>query len=222
LALRQRRSQIDRADGLLREEQLKEEEKFEMKKFKLSMIIIATLVAVLLPTQFAFAAKTADVTINITAQKIAIELYDQGVGTGPTAWSIVGLTQDDYSKSKAPTTPTVAQPTAPTDNATCTWDVKNAGSGNILVKIAGKNLTTDATAWTLAAATGVNQYQLWWATSSGGWQALTADGVQSTLIGHLTASTKQPFGLSLKAPTDFDASSVTAQTVVTLTGMREA
>lgn len=191
-----------------------------MKKIRLAIVIIATLVAVLVPTQFAFAAKTADVTVNVTAQKLSISLKDHDGSTAGGKF-VMTVSNLDYALSKDAGVAAVISSSAPTVPSTGTgWKVKNDSATAIDLSIAAKDLDQ----WQIQAqplTTVNNKYALWWGLLGGSFTNF-ADTDPVTFQSNLAATTASTeFWLLLQAPYDWDTDpAATDQSIVTFTAVK--
>lgn len=166
-----------------------------MKKFRLIGIVVATLLAVLIPAQAVMAASSVNVTIQATPGKVSITV-------DPTTYNFgtVSISETWYS---APT-PTQTE-TMPLTDAASAFTV--TCNGNISVKVRANmgNLTyTGEPTWTSSAAAGEGAFAMWVAASGAeSWSGPINSTTQ--FIASLAPAANKKFALKFSTPTD-DAS----------------
>ncbi|MEW6143346.1 MAG: hypothetical protein AB1597_09400 [Chloroflexota bacterium] len=162
-------------------------------------IIVASLVAVLVPSQAVMAAKTATVTINVTVGRLAITVDN----TTFSAWTLVAQDEIRYVTGAG-----ANSLTAPASFATgltdgdCYWTLTNAGAVACDIDGTMTNLT-GGTQWTIdASAVGTDQYMLGFAASgASSWTYLSTSNT-ANLVANLATSGTKKFTMQFKAPSE--------------------
>lgn len=189
-----------------------------MKKLKLSLIIVLTLAAVLVPTQALFAATTAQVTVNVTPQRVSITIYDHTGAGAFQKWTVNPIYNLEYALSTDNGTAMSGQAdqfAVPATGKGYTIKNNSATSG---VNTSIKGHTHDT--WTLTAgaktdASPSSEYALWFAkVGDGSWTNMTVNYV--TFKNPIAASSFEEFYLSMQAPSDWNSYSTADYTIATV------
>jgi hypothetical protein len=184
-----------------------------MKTFKLAALILAVLTAILVPAQSAFAASSANVTINATPQKISITNSPSTVdignpGEGDTFWQ----TSDNL-------TPAFSGSGGAVESGKGYFTLTNTSpTSTVNVSIRGSNMT-GGTAWTLAGTVGSDQYKVT-AYQEGSATAVVLTASNQAFISNLTASTAKKWIYRMDMPSTFTNDNQAMTTTITLTAAK--
>lgn len=180
-----------------------------MKKFKISLVVAAVLVAVLIPAQSAFAATTASVTVNVTPVKLSISVYNQGGEVSPGTWTITDIYNSQWSLCDADRA-SVGQDTDPGASApvaaSCGYDVKNNNTTTaIKIQAKAQNMKNGGdAAWTLGAAVSdAGAYTAYIGKAETAYVQMTTADTYVDWIASAAGGSTSSFTMKIQAPGDW-------------------
>lgn len=184
-----------------------------MKKFKLAAVVILVLAAILAPSQAAFAASSAGITINATPLKVSITNSPSTVnignpGEGDTFWQ----TSDNL-------TPAFSGIGGAVETGKGYFTLTNTSpTSNVRISISGANMT-GGTPWTLASSVGADQYKI---TSyyEGSATAVVLTTSSQTFISTMAATTAVEWIYRMDMPSTFTNDNQAMSTTITLTAVK--